>query len=156
MVTVCPRCGAYLPYEDVPMHMSKCLGVDPAGLVVLVFVSELAARTAKIQPGIPLTDELVFDAERLHVRTSTAIVQLTPKEGRLLSYLLVNRGVILTRTQLMGRVWDGADASFDHGLDVYVCRLRNKLKLLGGDDSLIVTIRGVGYRLEKAPHLNNI
>jgi two-component system OmpR family response regulator len=72
-------------------------------------------------------------------------VDLTPTEYRLLRYLLVNAGRVLTRAQILDHVWDydfGGDASV---LETYVSYLRRKVDQV--QPRLIQTVRGVGYVL---------
>ena len=72
-------------------------------------------------------------------------VDLTPAEFRLLSELVRNRGIILTRNQLLEKVYDSNENYIDDNtLSVYMKRLRDKLS---EDAEFIETIRGVGYRM---------
>jgi two-component system, OmpR family, response regulator len=73
-------------------------------------------------------------------------LDLTPKEYSLLEYLLLHREEVVTRTELLEKVWD---LHFDPGsnvVDVHVARLRNKLRQRKADPQLR-TIRGVGFML---------
>lgn len=74
---------------------------------------------------------------------------LTAMEYKLLLIFLKNRGQILTRQQILNNIWDeGGDFVNDNTLSVYVKRLRKKLDD-AEDGSLIQTVRGLGYRMEK-------
>ena len=76
-------------------------------------------------------------------------VILTALEYRLLLTLATNPGQILTREQLMEGIWDVAGNFVnDNTLSVYIRRLREKLEADPRDPKLIVTVRGLGYRLE--------
>ena len=72
-------------------------------------------------------------------------VNLSPKEYDLLSYLVTNKNVALTREQLVTGVWGYDYYGDDRTLDTHVKLLR---KNLGAYGKLIVTLRGVGYRFE--------
>ena len=76
------------------------------------------------------------------------VVECTPSELRLLKELVLNEGVVLSRGQLLERLFD-MDGIFvdDNTLSVYLNRLRSKL---GEDASYIETVRGIGYRFVKA------
>ena len=74
-------------------------------------------------------------------------VQLAPKEFDLLWELLDHRGLVLTRDQLLERVWGYTFAGDTRTVDVHVRQLRRKL----GDASPIVTVWGVGYKVGPAP-----
>ncbi len=70
------------------------------------------------------------------------------KEFDLLEYLLRNAGRVLTRGQLIDRVW-GADYVGDtKTLDVHVKRLRSKIESDPGNPKHLVTVRGLGYKFE--------
>ena len=75
-------------------------------------------------------------------------VQLTKTEFRLLCELAANAGIVLSREQLLERVW-GYDYLGDGRLvDAHVRRLRTKVEVDAANPSLIITVRGLGYRLE--------
>ena len=73
---------------------------------------------------------------------------LSAAEYRLLLTFVRNRGLLLTRQQILNSMWDSAgDFVNDNTLTVYVKRLRNKLEQ-EGDEPVIQTVRGMGYRME--------
>jgi two-component system response regulator RegX3 len=75
-------------------------------------------------------------------------VQLPLKEFELLEVLLRNTGRVLTRMQLIDRVW-GADYVGDtKTLDVHIKRLRAKVEVDPGNPRHIITVRGLGYKFE--------
>ena len=75
------------------------------------------------------------------------VVELTPSELRLLKELIQNEGLVLTRNQLLERLYDtGENFVDDNTLSVYMKRLRDKL---GEDAERIETVRGIGYRFRK-------
>jgi two-component system OmpR family response regulator len=89
--------------------------------------------------------DLEVDEDAHEVRRGGQVIDLTPTEYRLLRYLLVNSGRVLTRAQILDHVWDydfGGDASV---LETYVSYLRRKVDRF--PPPLIQTVRGVGYVL---------
>ena len=89
-----------------------------------------------------------MDVERHVVTVRGSQVQLPLKEFELLEVLLRNAGRVLTRMQLIDRVW-GADYVGDtKTLDVHVKRLRAKVEADPGNPGHIVTVRGLGYKFE--------
>ncbi|TDQ55175.1 response regulator transcription factor [Actinorugispora endophytica] len=91
-----------------------------------------------------------MDVERHVVTVRGDSVQLPLKEFELLEVLLRNAGRVLTRPQLIDRVW-GADYVGDtKTLDVHVKRLRAKIESDPGNPQFIVTVRGLGYKFEPA------
>ena len=89
-----------------------------------------------------------MDVERHVVTVGGSAVQLPLKEFELLELLLRNAGRVLTRGQLIDRVW-GADYVGDtKTLDVHVKRLRSKVEPEPSTPRFIVTVRGLGYKFE--------
>ena len=89
-----------------------------------------------------------MDVERHVVSVGGTDVALPLKEFDLLEYLLRNVGRVLTRGQLIDRVW-GADYVGDtKTLDVHVKRLRSKVETDPGAPKHLVTVRGLGYKFE--------
>jgi two-component system response regulator RegX3 len=104
-------------------------------------VEELAPATLEAGP-------VRMDVERHIVSVSGKSVQLPLKEFELLEVLLRNAGRVLTRMQLIDRVW-GADYVGDtKTLDVHVKRLRAKIEPSPSAPRYIVTVRGLGYKFE--------
>jgi two-component system alkaline phosphatase synthesis response regulator PhoP len=90
--------------------------------------------------------DLHIDAGRREVKDGDEEIQLAPKEFDLLWELLDHRGLVLTRDQLLERVWGYTFAGDTRTVDVHVRQLRRKL----GDASPIVTVWGVGYKVSPA------
>jgi len=90
--------------------------------------------------------DLSIDAGRREVKVGETEVQLAPKEFDLLWELLDHKGLVLTRDQLLERVWGYTFAGDTRTVDVHVRQLRRKL----GDASPIVTVWGVGYKVGPA------
>lgn len=97
--------------------------------------------TASVRFG-PLT----LDRTQHEARRGERRLDLTPTEFRLLEALMRMPGSVVTRTELLDRVWG---MSFDPGtslIDVHVSNLRRKLEG-GGESRVVVTVKGVGFRL---------
>jgi two-component system, OmpR family, alkaline phosphatase synthesis response regulator PhoP len=90
--------------------------------------------------------DLFVDAGRREVKVVDEDIQLAPKEFDLLWELLDHRGLVLTRDQLLERVWGYTFAGDTRTVDVHVRQLRRKL----GEASPIVTVWGVGYKVGPA------
>ena len=71
-------------------------------------------------------------------------MELTLKEFELLRYLMENKGIVLSRDQLLSRIWGYDFDGETRTVDVHVRTLRQKL---GTSGSYIETVRGVGYRM---------
>ena len=93
--------------------------------------------------------DLVINAGKREVYVGDQEIRLAPKEFDLLWELLDHRGIVLTRDQLLERVWGYTFAGDTRTVDVHVRQIRRKL----GDASPIVTVWGVGYKVssERSP-----
>jgi len=87
---------------------------------------------------------VVLDTKRYTVTVNTTPVELTKREFDLLHYLLLNKGVVVTRDMLMENVWDYDFDGGTNAVDVYIRFLRTKIDEMF-DIKLIHTVRGVGY-----------
>jgi two-component system response regulator RegX3 len=91
---------------------------------------------------------VVIDVERHQVSINDQLISLPLKEFELLEFLVRNSGRVLTRTQLIDRIW-GSDYFGDtKTLDVHVKRLRAKIEKDPANPVYIQTIRGLGYKFE--------
>jgi two-component system, OmpR family, response regulator RegX3 len=91
---------------------------------------------------------IALDSERHQVTRDGVPIALPLKEFELLELLMLNAGRVLTRGQIIDRVW-GSDYFGDtKTLDVHIKRLRTKIEPTPADPTRIVTVRGLGYRFE--------
>lgn len=89
-----------------------------------------------------------MDIDKHQVTINSAVISLPLKEFELLEFLIRNSGRVLTRNQLIDRVW-GSDYFGDtKTLDVHIKRLRAKIEEDPANPKIIHTIRGLGYKLE--------
>ncbi|MGD9901264.1 MAG: response regulator transcription factor [Spirochaetales bacterium] len=91
-------------------------------------------------------DDLKIDLNGRKVFVKDELIQLTKKEYDLLLYLLNNKGVVLSREQLINTVWGYDYYGYDRTLDTHIKMLRAHLKECG---KYIKTIRGFGYKFEE-------
>ncbi len=114
--------------------------------------AELNARVNALGRRPPIKEEettliiadLTLDRLRRQVKRGDHVVELQPREFRLLEELMLNSGRVVTRTMLLERVWD---FHFDPGTNIvesHISRIRSKIDR-GGDPPLIHTMRGSGY-----------
>jgi len=89
-----------------------------------------------------------MDVEKHSVTVDGEVTAMPLKEFELLEFLLRNAGRVLTRGQLIDRVW-GADYFGDtKTLDVHIKRIRSRIEAKPSDPTMLVTVRGLGYRFE--------
>ena len=110
----------------------------------------LRRRSADPDPADGILDYhgIVLDSDRHQLQVRGEPVSLPLKEFELLELLMVNAGRVLTRGQIIDRVW-GSDYFGDtKTLDVHIKRLRSKIEVHPSEPTVIVTVRGLGYRFE--------
>lgn len=91
---------------------------------------------------------IVLDSEKHQLTVRGTPVSLPLKEFELLELLMMNAGRVLTRGQIIDRVW-GSDYFGDtKTLDVHIKRLRSKIEVSPSEPTVIVTVRGLGYRFD--------
>jgi two-component system, OmpR family, alkaline phosphatase synthesis response regulator PhoP len=118
-------------------------------------VARVKAALRRIKTGTATGEErsvLSFKHVRIDIGAHTVSVddvpiELTSIEYDLLRALAENRGRVLSREQLLEKIWGGEYFGEMRVVDVHLGHVRQKL----GDDSLIATVRGVGYRFEDVP-----
>ena len=122
---------------------------NPRELVARVksILRRAAPARRRVESATLAHGDLFIDAGRREVTVADAEVQLAPKEFDLLWELLDHRGLVLTRDQLLERVWGYTFAGDTRTVDVHVRQLRRKL----GDACPIVTVWGVGYKVSPDP-----
>jgi two-component system, OmpR family, response regulator len=117
-------------------------------------IAELVARVHALVRSVPIGEDaiqhifgdLILDRIERTAHRAGQLIDLQPREFRLLEYLMRNQGQIVTRKMLLEGVWD---YHFDPGtnvIDVHVSRLRKKLDEAGGEP-ILHTVRGKGYML---------
>jgi two-component system OmpR family response regulator len=111
---------------------------DPAELVsrCRALLRRSAGHASSVQP----IGDIEIDMARRVVLRSGAVVQVTPREFRVLEYLALHRGRVVSRNELLTHLYSDTDETASNVLDVYVASLRRKL-----GPALIHTRRGHGY-----------
>jgi two-component system response regulator RegX3 len=98
--------------------------------------------------SIQAAGRIRMDIERHQVTVNEILINLPLKEFELLEFLMRNSGRVLTRGQLIDRVWGGDYYGDTKTLDVHIKRLRSKIEDDPANPVLIQTIRGLGYKFE--------
>lgn len=153
--------------EDIPVIMvtakgaeyDKVMGLDsgaddyitkPFGMMELISRVKAVLRRAQKpttkKDSTYMVDKLEVDVKKHEVRVNGEEVILTLKEFELLRLLLKNRGIVLTRDQLLEDIWGYDFDGETRTVDVHVRTLRQKL---GEAGEYIETVRGVGYKIKK-------
>jgi two-component system alkaline phosphatase synthesis response regulator PhoP len=118
-------------------------------------VEALLRRSAKIQPVVEgeriEVGDLVIDKRRHEVTRSGALIELTPLEFQILELLATEPGRAWSRNALLDHVWSTDYEGYQRNIDPHINRLRKKLETDPKNPQYVLTVRGVGYKLNEAP-----
>lgn len=114
-----------------------------------ILLARINSLLKRVYPGENLNDFIEYNGVRLNVLSSKVEygdkeIELTKNELKILHYLLINKGKIASRADIMEYLWDSAMFVNDNTLTVNITRLRNKFEEIGISD-FIKTKRGQGY-----------
>jgi two-component system alkaline phosphatase synthesis response regulator PhoP len=130
-------------------YISKPFGIRELMARIKAVLRRYDSVPAKASPAasehVLKIDDLEICIARHEVKVNNQPIELTLKEFELLAYLAENRGHVLTRDQLLDKVWGIEYAGETRTVDVHIRYLRKKL---GHEDKYIETIRGKGYKLK--------
>lgn len=115
-------------------------------VVLLARIRALARRGGAVAGKVLCVGDLRLDMASKRVERGGSRIELTPREYALLEYLMLRRGIALTKAQLLEHVWGARFMGSENVVEVYIGYLRKKLDG-SGRTSLIETVRGVGYRM---------
>ncbi len=111
-------------------------------------IKNVLRRTGNTGKVVKLND-VVVDTEKGIALKNNRELYLSALEYRLLLFFINNRGILLTRNQLLDAIWDVAgDYVNDNTLTVYIKRLREKIEDDPANPKIILTVRGSGYKVE--------
>ncbi len=130
--------------------------VKPFSMAELVARVKAAARRGtraeRIERGEPIDiEELHINPREVQAYVDGQSVGLTPTEFRLLYVLALDRGRVVTRDELLQRIWGRREGHRDRTVDVFVRKLRDKVDRRAPRHTFIQTRYGVGYSLEPVP-----
>ncbi|HEY7707161.1 MAG TPA: response regulator transcription factor [Gaiellaceae bacterium] len=109
-------------------------------------------RPEQEQRGQPIEiEELRIDPAEVQAYVHGESAELTPTEFRLLYALALETGRVVTRDELLQRIWGRRETHRDRTVDVFVRKLREKIDKRSRDHTFIQTRYGVGYKLEAQP-----
>ena len=127
-------------YLTKPFHFSELLSR----------INALTRRTKfnyENKTNFYICGDLQLDPEKHIVSQNGKIIDLSPKEYKLLLFLLENKGKVISRTQILEQVWGIQYDTNTNVVDVYISYIRNKIDESNG--KLIHTIKGTGYMLQE-------
>src|SRR5213082_435854 len=114
--------------------------------------SRRASRRDETPRGEPIEiEELRIDPREVQAYVDGESAELTPTEFRLLYQLALDRGRVVTRDELLQKLWGRRETHRDRTVDVFIRRLRDKIDRRATEHTFIQTRYGVGYKLEPVP-----
>jgi two-component system OmpR family response regulator len=108
-------------------------------------VNALTRRRVGGASGVLRFEDLEMDRLKRQVRREARLIDLSPREFRLLEYFMLHPDEVVTRVQLLEKVWDMSFDPETNVVDAHISNLRKKLEQAGR--RLIQTVRGAGYAL---------
>lgn len=127
-------------------YVTKPFSIEELLARIRVCLRKSSAR--KEEASVLQCGDLKMDVSRHLVSRGKTMIELTSREFSLLQYFLENKTIVLTREQLLERVWGYSYAGETNVVDVYVRYLRSKIDE-GFTPPLLQTVRGVGYVLRE-------
>jgi two-component system alkaline phosphatase synthesis response regulator PhoP len=121
--------------------------IDPTELGARIALLEERSRPRQMTT-LTISPDTEIDLVAHEVRRAGALVHLRPKEFQLLSVLAAHPGRAYTRRQLLDRVWRAGHDGDPRTVDVHIRWLRSKIEPRPEAPVHLVTVRGVGYRLD--------
>lgn len=106
------------------------------------------SESASVESGMITVQGIRMDIDRHQVSVNGIPVSLPLKEFELLEFLMRNAGRVLTRIQLIDRVWGSDYVGDTKTLDVHIKRIRAKIEVDPANPKIIQTVRGLGYKME--------
>jgi len=117
---------------------------DPRELILRI--KKLLSRDEKKDASVLNYKNILINKAKYQVLEGEEEIELSKKEFDLLLYLVENKGIVLSREKILNRVWNSNYYSGDRSVDVYIGKLKEKVKSI---IPYIKTVKGVGYRLEE-------
>jgi two-component system response regulator RegX3 len=106
------------------------------------------SESTSVESGVITVQGIRMDIDRHQVSINGIPVSLPLKEFELLEFLMRNAGRVLTRIQLIDRVWGSDYVGDTKTLDVHIKRIRAKIEVDPANPKIIQTVRGLGYKME--------
>lgn len=130
-------------------YVTKPFGIDE--LLARVRAALRRAPETEDDSGILQAGDFVVDRSAYRISVRGEGIHLTPKEYELLTFLIENRGRVLTHRTLLAAVWGGDFVLQPEYLRVFIGNLRKKIELDPSDPKYITTEPWVGYRFDASP-----
>ena len=129
-------------------YIAKPFSLDELVARVRAMVRRNHLATRQVESGVLRYADLVLDEDRLEVSRGSRLISLTPTEYRLLRFLMLNAGLVVSKAQILDHVWEYDFGGDGNVVETFISYLRKKIDVEA--PPLIQTVRGFGYTL-RAP-----
>ncbi|MEV5323580.1 response regulator transcription factor [Nonomuraea sp. NPDC052634] len=126
-------------------YVAKPFSLEEVVLRIRAILRRTGSREESFDDGLLRYADLELDEETHAVRRSGRHIHLSPTEFALLRYLMINAERVVSKSQILDRVWDHGFGADSRIVESYISYLRRKIDAVG--TPLIHTLRGVGYSL---------
>lgn len=129
-------------------YIAKPFSLDELVARVRAMVRRNHLATRQVESGVLRYADLVLDEDRREVSRGSRLISLTPTEYRLLRFLMLNAGLVVSKAQILDHVWEYDFGGDGNVVETFISYLRKKIDVEA--PPLIQTVRGFGYTL-RAP-----
>ncbi len=89
-------------------------------------------------------ENLTIDTEKMIIKMDDTLIELSKKEYELILYMIINKGIVLSRKKLLEKIWNLEFYEGNRTVDTYIKQIRKKIPIL---NEKLVSIRGFGYKI---------
>ena len=129
-------------------YIAKPFSLDELVARVRAMVRRNHLATRQVESGVLRYADLVLDEDLLEVSRGSRLISLTPTEYRLLRFMMLNAGLVVSKAQILDHVWEYDFGGDGNVVETFISYLRKKIDVEA--PPLIQTVRGFGYTL-RAP-----
>jgi two-component system alkaline phosphatase synthesis response regulator PhoP len=90
--------------------------------------------------------DVLLNFKQYEATKGGALIELSPREFRILKYLIEHRGEVITRDQLLDNVWSYDSFPLTRTVDTHIAKLRHKIETTPNNPRFLITVHGVGYK----------
>lgn len=145
----------FLTAKDTDEDIIHGLGLGADDYIVKPFNSRellfriinILKRTYRSEMKLVKLKDSIVDLENASVNINGETIALTATELKIFKYLYENSGRIVTSDQIIENVWEGNSWGYENSLMAHISRLRQKIELDSSNPKSLITIKGLGYRL---------
>lgn len=142
-IVLSARCEEYDKLLGFELGIDDYLTKPFSPKELMARIKAVSNRTSKQLPDIYKLDELEVNFSAHIIKIDGKTINVTPKEFEILTYLIQNKNIAISREQLLSKLWGYDYFGDDRTVDTHIKMLRNNLERYRDH---IVTVRGVGYR----------